>query len=465
MFRRFSVRWFAALIATSFIFSAGVFAAHKPKPDPKSAEKHRFSIDKTGSVATQSGQHLRFITDIGNVTIHTQDTNQVTYRVRIETDSSAVAGQKLLERFIIFAHNTPDGVLLRGQVPVHDARVEELWISWDVTVPREFSVELNTGAGNVQVDDIAGRLLLSTLGGNVILGNVDGSARIETGGGHVVARDVTGDMVAGTGGGNISAGHIGGSAILKTDGGHIRLTSVAGAGHLETAGGNISLEGAGAELVAATGGGQIEVGEASGSIRAQTAGGGIRVARVAGTTKVETASGSIYLTQVQSAVRASTGAGGITAWFGPDVKLTENSELDSSQGDIVVYLPKMMPVTIDARISQGDDHQFSADPAFPIKVTYVGTGAARTVRAEGTLNGGGILLRLRTVAGNIKLVLSDTCQQLQKQVYKQQMEQLKRQIKALPRPPQPPQPDSQLATPKPAEAPKPPSQPPPNERE
>jgi hypothetical protein len=61
-----------------------------------------------------------------------------------------------------------------------------------------------------------------------------------------------------------------------------------------------------------------------------------------------------------------------------------------------------------------------------LKVSYEDSAkGARTVRAEGALNGGGELLRLRTVAGNIQFVVSDAGKQAQ--IYQQQMQQLKQQ--------------------------------------
>ena len=50
-------------------------------------------------------------------------------------------------------------------------------------------------------------------------------------------------------------------------------------------------------------------------------------------------------------------------------------------------------------------------------------------RAQGSLNGGGEVLRLRTVAGNIRFVLSDAGEQMQ--IYRQQMEGLQKQLDQL----------------------------------
>ena len=165
-------------------------------------------------------------------------------------------------------------------------------------------------------------------------------------------------------------------------GGHIRVTSVAGLAHLETGGGNVTLEHSGAQLVAETAGGQIDVGDAAGVVRAKTDGGGIRLSRVSGPTNLQAPDGSIYLTQVDSAVQATTRTGGITAWFVAASRQANASEFTSGDGDIVVYLPRDLPVTIDARIQKGTEHHVIADPAFPLKVSYDDSWQAREACAQ-----------------------------------------------------------------------------------
>jgi hypothetical protein len=278
---------------------------------------------------------------------------------------------------------------------------------------------------------LAGRESLLTQGGNIMAGNINGSARLTAvAGGHISVKNVTGELVAETGGGHITTGAVGGNASLHTHGGHIRSDSIAGIAHLDTDGGNITLEHAGADLVAETAGGQIQVGEAAGLVRAKTDGGGIRVVRSSGPANLQSADGSIYLTQAEGSVKASTATGGITAWFVSPSKDSGECELQSTNGDIVVYLGRKMPVTIDAQVQMGQTHGFIIDPAFPLAVHYndVARGE-RVARANGALNGGGEVLRLRTVAGNIRLVLSDAGEQMQ--MYRQQMEGMQKQLDQL----------------------------------
>ena len=388
----------------------------------------RLTSELNGSVGTREGQRLRLNLDLGNVVVRTHNSNLVNYRVHLETDASQKDAKQLLKNFAVSASETSEGVYMRGETFGRHCS-GRLWVTVELNIPRNYGLEVTTGGGNIETEDINGRVSATTAGGNISAGNIAGPARLETDGGHINVKNVAGELYANTGGGHITTGTVSGGATLHTGGGHIRVASVGGVARLSTGGGNVTLEHSGTELFAETIGGQIEVGEAAGLVRAKTGGGGIRVVRVAGPTNLETSGGSIYLTQVDGAVRATTGAGAITAWFVSPPKRPGTCDLQSGDGDIVVYLPRQLPITIDAQIQLGDEHHVIADPAFPLKVSYDdATNGSRRVRAEGALNGGGETLRLRTVAGNIRLVLSDANKQME--LYKQQMAQLEQKMES-----------------------------------
>ena len=403
------------------------------------------TADKTGVFSTSPGLHLRVQTDDGNIRILTGSSSQVSYRVHLETDGDEGNAQQILNAYVLEARNDADGVILVGRAP-HVRWGRHMSVTIEVTVPHNYNLDLSTDGGNIQVADVQGRVSTETAGGNISAGQIDGPTRLVTDGGNILAKNIGGDLTAQTGGGDITVGSVAGGAILRTGGGHIRVASIAGAGRLDTGGGNISLEHAGAGLVVSTGGGEIEVGEASGLIRARTGGGGIRVVRSTGPTELETGAGSVYLMQVQNAVRATTGAGGITAWFGPDAKLSSACRLAAGEGDIVVYLPKQLAITVDAQVELGGDHRVVVDPAFPLKVTYGEPDeGSQIVRAEGALNGGGETLILRTVSGNIKLMLNDAQHEKEQlDQLRQRMEEMQRQLEMnlsrlqVPQPPDPP---------------------------
>ncbi len=419
-----AARIFSALLAAAVLCSPAFAARDKARNRDSSGP--RLTAELNGSVATRDGLHLHLSTDLGNVVIRTQNSGKVDYHVHLETDASQKDAKSLLTKFAVSGVEVQDGVSLKGHVSGRQCS-GRLWVTFEVNIPRNYSLDVSTGGGNIETEDVKGRVNFTTSGGNLFAGNIGAPARLETDGGHITVKNVAGELVATTGGGHISVGAVAGDATLHTGGGHIRVSSVGGVARLETAGGNVSLEHSGTELVATTGGGQIEVGEAAGLVRARTGGGGIRVVRLSGPTNLETGGGSIYLTQVDGAVKASTSAGGITAWFVSPPKKSGACDFESSDGDIVVYIPRQLPVTIDAQIQQGEEHRVIVDPAFPLKVvSNGGPNGPRTVRAEGPLNGGGEVLRLRTVTGNIRVMMSDTTKQVQ--IYKEQMAELQRKL-------------------------------------
>jgi TonB family protein len=312
-------------------------------------------------------------------------------------------------------------------------------------VPRGYSIDVNTEAGDITTADIGGTASLHTQGGNIKTGRIGTSgirdaswgrsaAKLETEGGHIQVLDVAGDLTAITGGGHINVGNIAGDASLRTGGGHIRAGQIGGRADLETVGGNITVAHAGSFVSVRTGGGQIDFGEVLGSVRAQTGGGGIRVMYVSGPIELESSSGSICLTRVAGALQAATSGGTITAWINPDapsgggnVHLAGPSQLASGNGDIIVFLPRNLAVTIDAIVTNGGLHRIEADPSlgFTVQASNSLTGP---VHATAVLNGGGPPLKLRSTAGKIRLQYLDSEVALRDSLIREQIERISQRI-------------------------------------
>jgi hypothetical protein len=116
----------------------------------------------------------------------------------------------------------------------------------------------------------------------------------------------------------------------------------------------------------------------------------------------ETAGGSIDLLQLRAGVRANTSAGRILAAFDAGTKTFVASQLETSMGDVYVYIPVGLALTIDAAIDAAAGHHIVTD--FPLSILGDKEDfSERTIRGHGTLNGGGEVLRIRTVAGNIEI--------------------------------------------------------------
>jgi len=395
-----------------------VFAARTARP----------TAESTTHYVTREGLRLRMAVEIGTIRVRTVPGAQVvTVQMHVETDPRQPDAEKLIKQVTLGGGSSAEGVHVTSTVPWSDFR-GRLWVRFEVTTPRNYSLELTTHAGNIFTDDVDGRVVLMSRGGNIDTGNVGGSARLESDGGHLSMGNVGGDVIALTAGGHVSAGQIAGSATLHTGGGHIRVASIQGAGNAETGGGDISVARAGGKFSAVSeAGGQITFAEASGAIEARTAGGGVRVLKMTGPMQLNTA-GSIYLTQVSEPVRASTASGNITAWFATAGAKKAPSQLQSSEGDILVYLPRQLALNIDATIESAAGHQVTWDPAIPIKLVSApqpGKAGGQVIRATGTMNGGGETLKLHAVGGNIRLM---RVEQWSPEAYRTQLEQIEREI-------------------------------------
>jgi hypothetical protein len=110
-----------------------------------------------------------------------------------------------------------------------------------IRVPREFSVDVSTAGGSVELEGL------------------EGEVRARTSGGRIELERIEGDVDAETSGGAIQAGRIQGGLRARTSGGPIRLFEIEGDVEAQTSGGPIEVLGAGAQVRARTSGGSITV--------------------------------------------------------------------------------------------------------------------------------------------------------------------------------------------------------------
>lgn len=435
------------LLGAVFLPASLSAAGHDPSfadPGPANPGTAHTSIDRTGVLETRQGLTLRLNTDMGSVRIVPAERGAppvVRYSVHIETDMRGSAGAQLLERYSLSARSTGTGVEITGSLPQQPGNAQ-FWVRFEIAVPAIYSLDINTGAGDIETDDVGGAASLITQAGHIRAGNIGVGrmrnvsagrplARLQTQGGHITVGDVSGDLTAFTAGGHIVTGKIAGAGSLKTGGGHIRSVGIGGRAELITEGGNIGVGRAGSFVTVKTGGGQIDFGEVHGSVQAQTGGGGIRIMYVAGPMEVESNGGSVCLTRVAGAVRAATDGGTITAWINPEasssggVHLAGPSQLASGAGDIIVFLPRNLAANIEAIVENGGERRIESDPALALQFQKTSEGP---IHAWAVLNGGGTPLKLRTTAGRIRLQFLDSEVALRESLIREQMERLRREI-------------------------------------
>jgi TonB family protein len=390
-----------------------------------SGDAPRVSVVKSGTLPTKDGLCLRISADTGDLHILTDASQEVSYRVTLESESHDPNTENILREFSLVARKIPAGTSIDSHSPRH-AIHGRLRVSFEIHVPLNYCLDTTTKAGDIDVQNIEGQVTLVSAGGNITVGRVGTgdtrkrsfariTVRLETQGGHITIGDVAGDLRATTAGGHITTGNIDGDATLHTGGGHIETGRVTGVCILDTGGGNIYVASAGSSITANTGGGMIDLGNAAGAIRTHTGGGAVRIEHISGPAAVETSGGSVFLRQVNAPLRVSAATGNITAWFNdgePESavaahgihRMRGSSQLTSGDGDIIVYLPRELALTVDALVEQGSEHRIVTDPALPLKVSYQDSpSGVRELHCEGNLNGGGEVLHLKAVSGNIVL--------------------------------------------------------------
>ena len=342
--------------------------------------------------------------DQGSIRVNSGAAETMTCQVRLRAYRvSEAEARRHFRNYELTLRPHESGLILRGvTVPAGGARRSSLSAEFEITVPARSNLDLETQGGEISVGNLQGSTQAVTAGGDIHAADIKGAVRLETAGGSISMGSVTGPVEARTAGGSIHVGDITGTAVLETSGGEIISGMVTGTLRAETAGGDLVLRGSTGALEAQTAGGQIRIGETGGSVVAQTAGGSIRLIGARGRVDVKTAGGSIDLLQLRNAVQAMTAAGSIVAQVDGDLKTFPASKLETSAGDIRIYLPAGLPLNIDAAIDSAAGHKIVSE--FPLNIQSDGPESDSTkVRGAGPLNGGGEVLRIRAVAGNIEI--------------------------------------------------------------
>jgi DUF4097 and DUF4098 domain-containing protein YvlB len=271
-----------------------------------------------------------------------------------------------------------------------------------INVPRNLqSAKIETGGGNVNATGIAGRVDLESGGGSIHLDDIGGEVTAETGGGAIEVGRVEGNVSLQTGGGNIKVASAKGEIKAESGGGSVIVLSGLQGAVLETGGGSIRVDKCSGRVKATTGGGSVDLGEIGGPAEIETGAGSIRLASAKGRVQAQTGGGTIQLDGATS-VQAETSAGGIIVKLlsSTGTANSSNSTLETSAGDITVYLANDLAISIRAEIEIANGHTIRSDFS-DIHVSSEGGPWEKTVTAEGQLNGGGPVLKVRTNSGNV----------------------------------------------------------------
>lgn len=215
-----------------------------------------FKLDRRLALAPGGSFNLR--TDAGAITVVGDSPSGV-----VVTISST---RNNLDSYMDFAFDEQPGMVqIRGTW--RKWRIAGWFDQWrsarnlrfDVRVPRDIEVTLDTAGGPIHVSAVRGRVSLRTSGGAV---EVD---------------DIAGDLEARTSGGPIRVNQVSGTVGATTSGGAIRIAAIGGHVRASTSGGPISIDAVRGDVLARTSGGAIRVQHAGGRVDARTSGGPVSV--------------------------------------------------------------------------------------------------------------------------------------------------------------------------------------------
>lgn len=281
---------------------------------------------------------------------------------------------------------------------------------FDITMPSQFDTDLHTSGGDIEIHgSVSGRIKGSTSGGDVTIENVlkGGIVDLSTSGGNMRAGNVEGDVKLRTSGGDIELGKVSGEVSVSTSGGNIIVESVGKTLKASTSGGDIEIGDIGGEARVATSGGNIRIKKVSGSASMGTSGGNIDLESASGNVIANTSGGDINLDNITGSVEASTSGGEVVAKLNP-IGGKGRSKLKSSGGEIKLYIPENAKATIEAVInihgrwrSRGRDEYEIRSDFKPEMSTRDGDHGE--IRELYKLNGGGEEIYLETTESNIQI--------------------------------------------------------------
>jgi hypothetical protein len=243
------------------------------------------TVEKTFTV--QPGGSLKAATQGGNITIQTSDSPQVHIVAReVITASTEKEADEILTKLVLTFEQAGNDITAESK---YEKRSAGSWfgnwppvsVSFTITVPKNFNLNLNTSGGDIAVASVAGNVRARTSGGDLKFARVDGDIDAGTSGGNVVLQEGTARAKLTTSGGDIEVDRAGGPTEVSTSGGNVILRSVAQLTSATTSGGDVRAvitEPLKQDTLLSTSGGQVDVQVVKGAgfqLDASTSGGDV----------------------------------------------------------------------------------------------------------------------------------------------------------------------------------------------
>lgn len=432
-------------------------------------QKYEQNIDKTFPVTP--GGRLVISADMGPIRVEAGPADKLEVHVLRKVDGGDKAGADELfsEHQVTLSQegNTVSVVAKTRNSKSwgwHSSR-RNLEVSYQITAPRQFNLELETAGGDITLGDLDGNLDARTSSGAIKAGELSGSMTAKNAGGDIVvnaagqtftagttsgaieikkalgtveASDAGGDIRIAQAGSNITARTTSGSITIGSSGGDVAATDAGGDIRIAAASGNVSAQTSsgsigigvakGERVKAEDQGGNIKIGHASGAVEARTTSGSIRIDLAAGPVTAEDAGGDITIQKVEKGANVRTTSGSIRigsargrieardAGGSIDVGDAGNAvDAETTSGAIDISFLTAPTENCRLAVSGGDINASVPAPAkldvdarsmggnviCELPITVSGHTQDGTLR--GQLNGGGPKLSLYSTSGDIRI--------------------------------------------------------------
>jgi beta-lactamase regulating signal transducer with metallopeptidase domain/DUF4097 and DUF4098 domain-containing protein YvlB len=407
--------------------------ATKPEDFGAGTWKGAREFEQARSFAVRAGEKLLVDVDRGNV--HITGADQATADIVVKyTGRTNAELKQFLDHHTTTMTQDPGIVRLtaKGDAWLSTASVQ-VQIEYEIRVPATFDASAKTGAGNMEVSGLAGKLDADTgMGkvtlnqvtgpttarsgaGNVEVSGLDGKLDVNTGTGNITLTKATGPTTAHTGAGNVNATGLAGNLDVNTGMGKVTLTQVTGPTTARSGAGSVEVSGLDGKLDVNTGTGNITLTKATGPTTAHTGAGNVNASGMDGKLDVDTGMGNVSLTKTTGPTIAHTGAGNVDSKQSAGTLTVTvgqgNVVVAQFGGDWVKAETKAGNVTADLPLGpKGDCSLLTAMGNVSLKLAgkasvnlHASTAMGRmdSQFAEGANNGGGPVVRVETKAGNV----------------------------------------------------------------
>ena len=417
------------------------------------------------------GGWLTLNSELGTIDVKTTNRNRVNI---VYTKSAKAALDKLTQKafadFDVTFRRVGADVHIEGKFKkgweywmkrLHLLKLHLLNIRFEVSVPRQYNVDLNT-SGGISVSDLVGEVRAQTYSGDIQLGSIARAVEAETTSGSITLKgckdkvavqsysgdvqlgNVAGTLKAETTSGDVRAGDVNSAVTLQSYSGDVQLGNVVGTLKAETTSGSITLKGCRDKVEVQSYSGNVQLGNVAGTLKAETTSGDIRVGDVDSAVVAQAYSGDVQLGDIAGAMKVETtsgdirvgdvGGGVVVQAYSGDVQLGDIAgavEVETTSGSIILRggQSKVDMETyggyILAEMTKQSRHQWTLETSGGEIVTRLFSRVTLDVDAQsssgrvssdfpvqgsksknslkGTINGGGPLLKLRTSSGDIRL--------------------------------------------------------------